>query len=74
MGAINDPQSRPVVITIFTRVVRPSVHPHLSKSRKVQARLEISTGGNVGRAEWIIDVTHVLYNDLFDWKCYELQL
>ena len=60
----DDPQSRPVVITIFTRVsVLPSVstfqnHTNLNN---FQAKIVIATDGNVGLAEWIIDDTCVLY-------------
>ena len=52
-----DPQSLPVVITIFARVVCPSVltYQNLIKQNKVQARIVIATGGTVGLAECIID-------------------
>ena len=55
-----DPQSRPVVITIFRCVVCTSVRPHFSKARKVQVKIMIATGMDVGLAEWIIDGTTVL--------------
>ena len=38
------PQSRPVVITIFTHVVRPS-----------GTKLQITAGRDCGMAKWIID-------------------
>ena len=64
-----DPQSRPVVITIFARFVCTSVRPSplfkISQNKtkqKVQARIVIATGGTLGLGEWIIYVTHVLCN------------
>ena len=42
------PQSRPVVITIFTHVVRPSV-------TKLQNAATITAGRDCGLAKWIID-------------------
>ena len=54
------------MITIFTRDICPSVRTsvltfqNLTKQNKVQVRIVIATGGTVGLAEWIIDVTHVL--------------
>ena len=64
--AIFDPlgqptQSRPVVIIIFARVVRPYFH-NLTKQNNFQARIVIATGGTVSLAEWIIDGTHVLFS------------
>ena len=55
-----DPQSRPVVITIFTHVVRPYVptFQNLTKQNNFQVRIVIATGWTVGLAEWIIDDTH----------------
>ena len=59
-----DPQSRPwprpVLIIVFAHVVRPSVrpsvHPHFSKSSQTkQAKTMFTTGETVGLAEWIID-------------------
>ena len=57
-----DPQSRPIVITIFERVVRPSVltFQNLAKQNNFQARIVMATDRTVGLAEWIIDGTHVL--------------
>ena len=50
------PQSRPVMITIFTHDVRPSpLFKIAQKKNKFQARIVIATGGIVGLAEWIID-------------------
>ena len=51
------PQSRQVVITIFTEVVRTCVRSHFSKSRKNKTKVKIliATGVTVGLAEWIID-------------------
>ena len=67
-----NPQSRPVVITIFACVVCTSVIPSVSTFQyEVQARIVIATGVNVGLAEWIIDSTRVLcifaplYENLF---------
>ena len=57
----SDPQSQPVVITIFARVVCPSVRPLFKISQnQVQVRIVITTGGTVGLARWIIADTHVL--------------
>ena len=42
------PQSQPVVITIFTQSVRPSVP-------KLQNQATITAGWDCGLAEWIID-------------------
>ena len=50
--------SLPLVITIFTHVVCPSVptfFQNLAKQNKAQARIVISTGGTVSLAEWIIE-------------------
>ena len=49
-----DPQSRPVVITIFTKSVRPSVP-------KLQNQATITTGRDCGLAEWIIDESCLVY-------------
>ena len=61
-----DPQLRPASITIFPRVVCPSVRPSplfkTSQTNIFQARIMIATGGTVGLAEWIIDGIHVLYS------------
>ena len=48
---VADPQSRPVVIIVFTHVVRP----HFSIQNKFQAKTIFATGETVGLAEWIID-------------------
>ena len=56
---LTDPQSRPVVITIFTP--RLSIHPSVStfqnrsKQNNFQVRVMIATGGIADLAEWIID-------------------
>ena len=55
-----DPQSHPVVITIFTHVIRQSVLFHFSKSRKTNnfhVKIEIGTWETPGLAEW----TPILY-------------
>ena len=44
------PQSRPVVITIFTQVVCPSVRPEISNIKR-----KITAGRDCGMAKWIID-------------------
>ena len=58
------PQSRPVVITIFTQsvcqsirtYVCPSVHPSVRPSvPKLQNQATITAGRDCGLAEWIID-------------------
>ena len=55
-----NPQSRPVVIIVFTHVVRSYVHqyvcPQFSKQNKFQVKTMFTTGETVGLAEWIIDV------------------
>ena len=67
----DDSQSRSVVITIFARIVCPSVRPvptfqNLTKQNNSQTTIVIATGGgSVSLAEWIIDGTHVLF--LFFW-------
>ena len=48
------PQSRPVVITIFTQSVRPSVP-------KLQNQATITAGRDCGLAEWIIDDSCLLF-------------
>ena len=66
-----DPQSLPVVITIFVRVVCTyvlssvrsfSTFQNLAKQNEVQVRMVIAIGGTVGLGEWIIDDTHVWYH------------
>ena len=47
-----DPQSRPVMINIFTRGVRPFQHFKISQNKQVSN--ENSDSGTVGLAEWII--------------------
>ena len=58
------PQSRPVVITIFTQSVRPSIHTSICPSvlpsvrlsvSKLQNQATITAGRDCGLAEWIID-------------------
>ena len=50
------PQSGPVVITIFTHVVRTSVRPSGHPSvPKLQNQATITAGRDCGLAEWIID-------------------
>ena len=61
-----DPQSRPVVITIFTHNVCPYVRPvtyfqNLAKRNRFQM-IAIAIGGIVGLAEGIINDTHILLN------------
>ena len=59
-----DPQSRSGVITIFARVVCPSVRPkfsNLAKQNNFQERIVIATGRTASLAEWIIEGTHVFY-------------
>ena len=60
-----DPQSRSVVITIFTHVVRPSVpiFQNRAKHNKFQLEIVSATGGNVGLAKWIIDDTQAFFSD-----------
>ena len=58
-----DPRGRPqiglVVITIFTQVVRPSVHP--SQFFKMERKLR---GLHCGLAEWIIDDSYLVFTIL----------
>ena len=51
------PQSRPVLISVFTHVVRTYVRLHFSKSTKTKQISSENTGEIVGLAEWIIDDT-----------------
>ena len=51
------PQSRPVVITICTQVVRPSVP-------KLQNQVTITVGRDCGLVEWIIDDTCLVFSIL----------
>ena len=46
------PQSRPVVITIFTQSVRTSVHTSVPN---LQHQATITASRDYGLAEWIID-------------------
>ena len=60
-----DPKSQPVVITILTRGVCPSVRLSLTfhnieNLTKFHVRIVIATGGTVSLAEKIIDNTNVL--------------
>ena len=64
---VADPQSTPVVITIFALVVCTSIHPYVRPSIRQsqlfkisQYKTDVAPGGTVGLAEWIIDDTHVL--------------
>ena len=54
-----DPQSRPVVITVFINVVRPSVSTlqNRAKQKHFQVKKVIAPGGTMGLAERIIDDT-----------------
>ena len=67
-----NPQSRPVVITIFARVVCPSVptFKNLAKQNKFQVRIVIATGETVGLASWIINGTHVLFFFVSVWTIF----
>ena len=59
-----DPQSLPVVIIVFTHVVRPSVptFQNLAKQNKFQAKTMFTTGKTVGLAEWIINDICLVYD------------
>ena len=60
-------QSRPVVNTIFTRGVRPSVptfQNNLAMQNNFQLRIVMATGGTVGLAEGIIDDTCVFLSKI----------
>ena len=54
-----DPQSRPVVITIFTHVLCPSPLFQISPNEQISSESsdEIVTGVAMGLAKWIIDDT-----------------
>ena len=58
-----NPQSRPVVISVFTHVIRPSVSTsvptfkNLAKQNKFQLKTMFTTGDIVDLAKWIIDDT-----------------
>ena len=55
-----DPQSGPVVITIYTCGDRPWPLFKISqKQNNFQVTVVIATSSTVGLAEWIIDDTHV---------------
>ena len=58
----SQPQFRPVVITIFTHVVCPSVHTSSVSKLKYQA--EITAGRDCGLSEWIIDDSCLVFNIL----------
>ena len=68
-----DPQSWPEMITIFTHSVCTSVNPSICRSilkisrktKKIQVRVVIDTGGTMGLAEEIIDDTYVFNLSLF---------
>ena len=57
------PQSRPVVIIVFTHVVRTQVptFQNLAKRYKFQVKTMFITGEIVGLAEWIIDDTCLVF-------------
>ena len=59
----DDPQSRPVGITVFSHVVRSYVRPsplsNLTKQNK--QKTIFATGETVGLAEWIIVKTFFIY-------------
>ena len=52
-----DPQSRPVMIIVFARFVRPSVptFQNLIKQNKFQVKTLFTTGEIVGLGEWIME-------------------
>ena len=50
-----EPQSRPVVIIVFTLVVRLSTFQNLSKQNKFQVKAMFTTGETVDMAQWIIE-------------------
>ena len=50
-----DPRGRPVVITIFTQSVRPSVRPYVRKSKNFKFKRQSLPARDCGLAEWIID-------------------
>ena len=55
------PQSRPVVITIFTQIIRPCVP-------KLQNQATVTAGRVCGLAEWILDDSClVLFMTVHDW-------
>ena len=62
-----NPQPRPVVIIVFTHIVRTSVRPHFSNSNKTK---QFSSGSNVHYfetvvlTEWIIDLVYLLAVEL----------
>ena len=59
-----EPQSRPIVISVFAHVVRFYVRPQFSKSRKNITnfkRKQFTTGETVGLAKWIIDDTCLVF-------------
>ena len=68
-----DPQSRPVVIIVFTLVVRPSVptFQHLTKQHNFQMKIVIATDRTVGLVERIIDDTYLVIN-IFNNFSYKL--
>ena len=49
------PQSRPVVITIFTQSVRQSVRPSVRPSQNFKIKRQSLPARDCGLAEWIID-------------------
>ena len=68
------PQSRPVVIIVFTHVVRPYLRPHFSKSNKtkqISSENNVTAGKMVCLTEWIIDdacLVILLFLHLFPQK------
>ena len=62
-----NPQSRPVVIIVFTHIFRSSVRPYvptfqgLAKQNECQMKTMFITGETRGLAEWIIDDTCLVF-------------
>ena len=64
-----NPQSRSVVIIVFTHVVSPS--PLFKYSKTKQQKTMVVTGDTMGLAEWIIDGTCLLCFVLLDFEKWE---
>ena len=58
-----DPQSQPVVITIFACVVCPSVRPFplfkISQNKQLSSENSDLTGGTIGLSEWIVYIVYI---------------
>ena len=74
LNHLADPQSRPVVIIIFTGFARMSIRTSslfkILQKTKLHMEIMIATGGTVGLAEGIFDDTCLLFKIFIPYKYY----